>query len=50
MDLRLITKYLQYKDERLTTNYVTIYEVFIILRCMLGQTPQHPIKEKLKVK
>uniref|UniRef100_M1DG42 Late blight resistance protein n=1 Tax=Solanum tuberosum TaxID=4113 RepID=M1DG42_SOLTU len=41
---RSICKYI---DERLNTNYLTIYEASIILRWMLGQTPQHPNKEKL---
>ena len=37
-----------YIDERLKTNWLTVYEASKILRWMLGQTPQHPNKTKLR--
>ena len=37
----------KYIDERLNTYCLNIYEASIILRWMLGQTPQHPNKTKL---
>ena len=36
-----------YIDERLNTNWLTVYEASKILRWMLGQTPQHPNRTKL---
>uniref|UniRef100_M1DPS4 Late blight resistance protein n=1 Tax=Solanum tuberosum TaxID=4113 RepID=M1DPS4_SOLTU len=37
----------KYIDEGLNTNCLTVYEASIILRWMLGQTPQRPNKAKL---
>ncbi len=39
---------MQYKDEGLNTNCLTVYEASIILRRKLGPTPQHSIKRKIE--
>ena len=48
MELTSHNKTSEYKDERLNNVCLTLYEASIILRWILGQTPQHPINKAEK--